>query len=132
MTEAAGIEVRYPLLDDRMVAFANHLPVDYKVRGARLRWFFKEALRDVLPEKIINKSKHGFGLPFGDWLKSDAKLAELIYSHLSDLKARRFVRPAFLDELIDSQRRGHAMYYGYAIWDLAMLEAWFKAHAPGA
>src|SRR6185436_18314141 len=30
MTEAAGVEVRYPLLDDRMVAFANHLPVDYK------------------------------------------------------------------------------------------------------
>ena len=48
MTEAAGVEVRYPLLDDRMVAFANHLPVDYKVRGARLRWFFKEALREPL------------------------------------------------------------------------------------
>ena len=30
---------------DRMVAFANHLPVDYKVRGQKLRWFFKEALR---------------------------------------------------------------------------------------
>jgi asparagine synthase (glutamine-hydrolysing) len=44
MTEAAGIEAHYPLLDDRMMAFANHLPVDYKVRGQKLRWFFKEAL----------------------------------------------------------------------------------------
>ena len=33
MTEAVVVEVRYPLLDDRMVAFANRLPVDYKVRG---------------------------------------------------------------------------------------------------
>jgi hypothetical protein len=25
-------------------------------------------------------------------------------------------------------RDGHPGYYGYAIWDLAMLEAWFQGH----
>ena len=33
---------------------------------------------------------------------------------------------------IADQRAGHASYYGYAIWDFAMLEAWLKAHAPRA
>ena len=91
MTEAAGIEVRYPLLDDRMVAFANHLPVDYKVRGQKLRWFFKEALTDLLPEKIINKSKHGFGLPFGVWSMQYAPLGELVGDSLSDFKRRGWI-----------------------------------------
>ena len=128
MTEAAGVEVRYPLLDDRMVAFANRLPVDYKVRGARLRWFFKEALRDLLPEKIINKSKHGFGLPFGMWSTSHAPLAELVGDSLSDLGKRGWVKPAFLNAMLRKQREDHATYYGVMIWVTMMLERWLSAH----
>ena len=128
MTEAAGVEVRYPLLDDRMVAFANGLPVDYKVRGARLRWFFKEALRDLLPEKIINKSKHGFGLPFGMWSTSHAPLAELVGDSLSDLGRRGWIKPAYLNEMLRKQREDHATYYGVMIWVTMMLET-VVAHA---
>ena len=94
MTEAAGIEVGFPLLDDRMVAFANHLPVDYQVRGQKLRWFFKEALRDLLPEKIINKSKHGFGLPFGVWSTQYAPLGDIVGDSLSDFKQRGWIQQA--------------------------------------
>jgi asparagine synthase (glutamine-hydrolysing) len=129
MTEAAGIEVRYPLLDDRMVEFANRLPVDYKVRGTRLRWFFKEALRDVLPEKIINKSKHGFGLPFGVWSIEHAPLTELVGDSLADLGRRGWVRPAYLDHMLKMQREQHASYYGVMIWVMVILEQWLAANA---
>jgi asparagine synthetase B (glutamine-hydrolysing) len=61
MTEAAGVEVRYPLLDDEMVEFSGEVPPDWKVKGQYLRWFFKTALKGFLPDEIINKSKHGFG-----------------------------------------------------------------------
>ncbi len=128
MTEAAGIEVRYPLLDDRLVAFANHLPVDYKVRGQKLRWFFKEALTDLLPEKIIHKSKHGFGLPFGVWATQHAPLGELVNDSLSDFKKRGWIRPAYLDHMLAMQRGPHASYYGVMIWVTMMLEQWLAAN----
>ncbi len=128
MTEAAGIEVHYPLLDDRMVAFANHLPVDYKVRGQSLRWFFKEALRDLLPEKIINKSKHGFGLPFGVWNTQYAPLGDLVGDSLSDFKQRGWIEPAYLDHMLAMQRGPHASYYGVMIWVTMMLEQWLQAN----
>lgn len=128
MTEAAGVEVLYPLLDDRMVAFANSLPVDYKVRGQKLRWFFKEALRDLLPEKIINKSKHGFGLPFGVWSNHYAPLGELVGDSLSDFKQRGWIRPAYLDHMLAMQRGPHASYYGVMIWVTMMLEQWLQAN----
>ncbi|MCA1926330.1 MAG: asparagine synthase C-terminal domain-containing protein [Thiobacillus sp.] len=124
MTEAAGVEVRYPLLDDRMVAFANRLPVDYKVRGQKLRWFFKEALTDLLPEKIIHKTKHGFGLPFGVWATQYAPLGELVGDSLSDFKKRGWIRPAYLDHMLAMQRGPHASYYGIMIWVTMMLERW--------
>lgn len=128
MTEAAGIEVRYPLLDDRMVAFANHLPVDYKVRGQTLRWFFKEALRDLLPEKIINKSKHGFGLPFGMWSIQYAPLGDLVGDSLADFRQRGWIEPAYLDHMLAMQRGSHASYYGVMIWVTMMLEQWLQAN----
>ena len=128
MTEAAGIEVHYPLLDDRMVAFANHLPVDYKVRGQKLRWFFKEALNDLLPEKIINKSKHGFGLPFGVWSNQFAPLGEQVDDSLSDFKKRDWIQPAYLDHMRAMQRGPHASYYGVMIWVVMVLEQWLKAN----
>jgi len=128
MTEAAGIEVHYPLLDDRMVAFANHLPVDYKVRGQKLRWFFKEALTDLLPEKIINKTKHGFGLPFGVWSMQYAPLGDIVGDSLSDFKKRGWMEPAYLDHMLAMQRGQHASYYGVMVWVVMMLEQWLKAN----
>ncbi|HWR76834.1 MAG TPA: asparagine synthase-related protein [Thiobacillus sp.] len=128
MTEAAGIEVHYPLLDDCMVAFANHLPVDYKVRGQKLRWFFKEALTDLLPEKIINKTKHGFGLPFGVWSNQYAPLGDIVGDSLSDFKQRGWIQPAYLDHMLAMQRGPHANYYGVMIWVVMMLEQWLQAN----
>lgn len=128
MTEAAGIEVHYPLLDDRMVAFAQHLPVDYQVRGQKLRWFFKEALTDLLPEKIIHKTKHGFGLPFGVWSNQYAPLGELVGDSLSDFKQRGWIQPAYLDHMLSMQRGPHASYYGVMIWVVVMLEQWLREH----
>ena len=128
MTEAAGIEAHYPLLDDRLVAFANHLPVDYKVRGQTLRWFFKKALDDLLPEKIINKSKHGFGLPFGVWSNQYAPLGDLVGDSLADFKKRGWIQPAYLDHMLAMQRGQHASYYGVMIWVVMMLEQWLRAN----
>lgn len=128
MTEAAGIEARYPLLDDRLIAFANALPVDYKVRGQQLRWFFKKALTDLLPQKIIQKSKHGFGLPFGVWSNQYQPLGDLVNDTLSDFKRRGWIKPTYLDHMLTMQRGHHASYYGVMIWVVMMLEQWLQAN----
>ena len=64
-TRLAGIDVGYPLLSDALVDLSTALGTRDKVRGLRLRHFFKESLADFLPPEIIAKKKHGFGLPVG-------------------------------------------------------------------
>ena len=66
-TQLAGVAVGFPFLDERLVDFSLRLPTDYKLKGLKLRWFFKEALRGFLPDEILTKKKQGFGLPFGVW-----------------------------------------------------------------
>ncbi len=128
MCELADVEVRYPLLDERIVHFAAQLPTNYKVKGTNLRWFFKEALRDFLPDEIINKSKHGFGLPFGVWMLQHAPLHKLAHESLRAFQARGIVRTAYLDELVRQHQTGHASYYGVMIWVIMMLEQWLQQH----
>ncbi|MFZ4288412.1 asparagine synthetase B family protein, partial [Variovorax sp. HJSM1_2] len=60
-TSLADVKVGFPLLDDRLLQFSMNLPTSYKLKGLKLRWFFKEALRGFLPDDIITKKKQGFG-----------------------------------------------------------------------
>jgi asparagine synthase (glutamine-hydrolysing) len=128
MCELAGVAVSYPMLDTRVVELSARVPPQMKMKGLELRTFYKRAMRGYLPDKVIAKKKHGFGLPFGVWLKTDRPLAALIRGHLEDLKRRGIVQAIFIDELLIQHRDGHPSYFGYPIWALAMLEAWFKAH----
>ena len=124
--ELAGVDVRFPLLDDAVVSFSSTLPPPLKLKGTRLRYFFKEALTGFLPDEIIAKTKHGFGLPFGPWLQTHRPLRQLALDSLADLKKRGIVRPEFIDELVSTRVESHAAYYGTMVWVLMMLEQWLK------
>ena len=124
----AGVNVRFPMLDERVVDFSLALEPAQKLRGTRLRYFFKQALRDFLPAETIGKKKHGFGLPFGRWALSDPQLRALTFDSLADLKRRRIVRAAFIDRLEKQLMPLHPAYYGTLAWVLMMLELWMRQH----
>ena len=128
MCELAGIRVAYPMLDEAVVELACRVPPGWKIRHGRLRWFYKQAMLGFLPDAILEKSKHGFGLPFGFWLREHISLRELAYDSVTGLKQRPWFRPEFLDRAIAMHRSGHTAYYGELIWILMMLELWFEVH----
>jgi asparagine synthase (glutamine-hydrolysing) len=102
-----------------------------KLKGTRLRWFFKQALRDFLPREVLTKTKHGFGLPFGPWLRGHAGLQELAGDTLSSLRRRGIVNESLLDELMDVRLAEHAAYYGTLVWVLMTLSLWLDRPQPG-
>ena len=127
MCDVAGIEVRYPLLDDALVEFSGEIPASLKVKGLKLRYFFKHALKDVLPAQTLAKTKHGFGMPFGLWLRSHAPLADLVHGSLDAFQRRGIIRPSYLQDLRRQHSADHATYFGIMIWVVAMLECWLDA-----
>ena len=132
MCQMAGVDVAYPFLDDEMVEFSLRVPARLKLKGLKLRWFFKHALRDFLPQAILQKSKHGFGLPFGLWMRDDRALQEFARANLAALKRRNLVRAEYIDETTRLHASDHATYYGGTIWMLVMLEQWFEQHEERA
>lgn len=123
----AGIEAGFPLLDDRLLEFSLKLPTSYKLKGFKLRWFFKEALRGFLPDEILVKKKHGFGLPFGPWAVNHSALNKLATESLHGLADRGIVRREFIDSLLKQHLPAHPGFYGELVWIMTMLEQWLRA-----
>jgi asparagine synthase (glutamine-hydrolysing) len=123
-TSLAGVGVGFPLLADEIVDFSTRLRPELKVRGLKLRYFFKEACRGFLPDETIRKQKHGFGLPFGIWLTKNSALHAMAGDALEALARRAIVRRPFVEQLINRKLSEHPTYYGELIWILMMLEHW--------
>ena len=130
--ELAAVEARFPMLSDALVAFSARLPPALKLKRTKLRYFFKEALRGFLPNEILAKTKHGFGMPFGPWLQVHPPLQQITFDSLAGLKRRGIVRPEFIDELTSVHVPSHAKYYGTMVWVLMMLEQWLRQHRADA
>lgn len=126
MCEHANIRVSYPMLDDELVEFSTRIPSLMKMRRRHLRRFFKKSFADFLPEVIQAKSKHGFGLPFGEWLKTSAALQQEMYPSLDLLGDRGIVKKSFIDSMRHKHKTEHAAYYGGVLWTLVMLERWLQ------
>lgn len=129
-TGLAGLSVGFPFLDHALTEFSLRLPAQYKLKGLKLRWFFKEALRGFLPDEIITKKKQGFGLPFGVWATRHAPLKALAVDSLDSLAKRGIVRADFIETLVKERLPEHPGYYGEMVWILMMLEQWLQGYAP--
>lgn len=128
MAAAAGVRVSYPMLHRKVVDLSTRIPPSIMMPDGRLRRFYKEAMKDFLPREIVRKKKHGFGLPFGLWLKESPDLQRLVFENLHALRSRNVVNPGFIDRLIHHHENVHAGYFGVFVWVLAMLELWLQAH----
>jgi asparagine synthase (glutamine-hydrolysing) len=73
MTMATSLEARVPFLDHELVELAARIPSRLKVRGTRLRYVQKRAMRRHLPKHVMTKRKRGFGCPVGDWFRHELR-----------------------------------------------------------
>jgi len=130
MAEAAGIGVRFPLLDHSLVEFMATLPVSYKVRGAEKRYIFKKAFGGLLPPEILAKVKHGFGLPISDWLKHHPGFRELARDVLLSTRSRQrgYFTSGAVEELFRLHEADRTPFYGDILWNFLMLELWQERH----
>lgn len=132
MCETAGIEVSFPMLTRAVTDHSLALAPDQKLRRTQLRYFFKNALHGFLPEEILRKEKHGFGMPFGDWVIAQPRLQALANDALGGLAQRGYIRADFIGQLRTRMGSGHAGYYGTMVWILAVLELWLREHMADA
>jgi asparagine synthase (glutamine-hydrolysing) len=122
---AAGVEVRVPFLDPDLVAFANRLPPEWKYRGREGKWILKEALRGILPDSVLYRSKAGFGAPLRAWLRGP--LRPFVEEMLSEpsINSRGLFDAKAVQQLVDADRAGK-VDAAYTIFSLICIEIWLR------
>lgn len=122
---ANSLEARSPFLDHRLVEFCAALPSSYKLKGRTSKWLLREWMKDRLPAPILQRSKMGFGVPVGEWLRADL-LPLLQDTVLSERAfARGYFRPEGVRALVDEHLSRKTDLTPY-VWGLLMLELWFR------
>ena len=66
-----SLEGRSPFLDHRLMEFAATIPSNIKIKGVKLKYILKVALKDKLPKEILSRGKMGFGIPIDVWFRGE-------------------------------------------------------------
>ena len=67
-TMGASIECREPFLDQRLVSGLGSLDDEWLFTGKKWKYVLKSAMKDRLPDEILNFKKIGLSVPWGDYL----------------------------------------------------------------
>jgi asparagine synthase (glutamine-hydrolysing) len=69
MGMGASLETRVPFLDHKFVQLAMSIPEQVITRGGVSKHILKKAVRNIIPDQIIDRKKQGFGVPILDWFR---------------------------------------------------------------
>ncbi len=119
MTMSHSLEMRVPLLDNRLVDFAMGLPWYLKLSGTTDKYLLRYAFRDRLPKRVVTRAKMPFQAPFEKWLP------QLVPRYLDSSQlvqegviSRKGLAQILRDDKISARND--------KIFTLVVLELWFR------
>jgi len=130
MSMAASLESRVPFLDHRLVETVSRIPGRVRLHGGTTKALMRDAVRDLVPEPIMNRSKMGFPVPVGDWLAGP--FTRLVDEYVLSGRARQ--RGYFEDEALQrmaQEHRGGHVNHADRLWLLINLEIWQRLFIDG-
>jgi asparagine synthase (glutamine-hydrolysing) len=123
-TMASSLELRSPMLDVNLVEWGISLPHSYKIKGFETKHILKDVARSLVPAKLIDRPKMGFGIPRAEWLRTGMR--ELVIDTLTDTTAtqRGWFNTTEVKKVIDTHMAGRDT--DHVIWPMIMLELWAR------
>jgi asparagine synthase (glutamine-hydrolysing) len=128
-TMAFGLEAREPWLDYRLVELGARLPWRWKLHGRDTKVIFKDAMRGLVPDPIVRRTKAGFHAPLASWFRGP--LQPLLRHTLSAdaLAAIPELDPARVQAMMEAHVAGRANH-AFKLWGLVTLVRWAQAWRP--
>jgi asparagine synthase (glutamine-hydrolysing) len=117
-------ELRSPLLDSELIAFANALPQRFKIHRGKTKVLLREYHRRGSPPGVANRSKRGFTVPIARWLTNT------LHSWAADLLGPDSLRESGLFDVTYVQRlwwdhQTMRANHAKALWTILVFQNWY-------
>ena len=127
MSMAVSLEARVPFLDYRVVEFAATIPANMRLNGNATKYILKQAGRNLLPKKILERGKEGFSIPIKNWLKNELKPMMMDSLSEDQLNKTRLFNKHYVQKLKDEHLQGKENH-SHRIWALMMFQMWLNSY----
>ena len=124
MSMAHALEVRPVLLDHVLAEYVFALPDTMKLRNGHTKAILIDALRDILPQEVVNRPKHGFVFPLTEWLRTSLCDRAL---ELMDMPGGRAIFSDSFRSRCASMLNGERPIQHW-LWGIVVLLAWMDRH----
>jgi asparagine synthase (glutamine-hydrolysing) len=120
-----SIESRTPFLDYRLVDYCFNLPVHYKINNGERKVILKMAMRNKLPDTIIDRQKRGFPTPTRKWLVEDSKEGILEIFNSAKFKNNPFFDKKNVIDTFEKYCNGDKTHE-QDIWKVLAIYTWYE------
>jgi len=128
---ACSLEVRCPLLDQDIAAFAASLPARLREKGRRrTKVILKRLYPEAFPPKFFDREKKGFSMPIGKWMRRQWKdtVEESIEGKWSAGLEATFRRTEL--QRVWTEHLSEHYDHGQRLWTWFMLWKWDQRFHP--
>lgn len=122
-----SLECRAPFLNRKLWDFTKTLPEHYLMKGNQKKIILKHAFQTYFPPQFLEKSKQGFGVPVGDWLKKSLRQELESFIDLKFLEQQNL----FDVEKITSMVNNHIHSvedHSFKVWTFYCFQKWYCHH----
>lgn len=126
MSMANSLEARVPFLDHRFVEFAFNIPSDYKIRDGVEKFILKGAAKKILPDKVIERKKHGFNVPIKIWFRESRDIIDH-YMDKELLKQVEHLNAEKVTRVWNKHRRNRGDYE-FFLWKVLNYAIWWEEY----
>lgn len=125
---AHSLEVRVPILDTELAAWAGTVPSSLKLKRREGKYIFKKALESRVPKSILYRDKMGFAVPLASWFRGP--LRQTIQERLlgESMRDSGIFDMDFIERLLRQHLSG-ARDHSPPIWALLVFEGFYRAAA---
>lgn len=127
MSMANGLEVRCPMLDQRVVECAAAMPGSFKLAAGSGKRILRRAFADRLPSNVFRRPKKGFEVPLARWLTED--LADMTRAAIDPgrLRAQGLFDPDLPQRWYSDLKAGKRDM-AWALWTIVAFQGWAERH----
>ncbi|MCL8006001.1 asparagine synthase (glutamine-hydrolyzing) [Gelidibacter japonicus] len=120
----SSLECRAPFLNKAIWNLTNSLPESYLLKGWNKKYILKEAFADKFAPGFLDKSKQGFGVPVGDWLRGSLKDELESYIEPKFIESQGVFNSNFIIELVKNHISGKEDN-SLRVWSFYVFQKWY-------